>query len=138
MTPAILTVQNLTKSYGKVRAVNGLNFSVRRGEIFGFLGPNGAGKTTTLSMIEGIRVPDDGDIHIFGLDIRKDTALIKRRIGVQLQSTSLLADLTALEQVELFGRLYGRTINHPTALALLEQVGLTEKATTLPAKMSGG
>jgi len=138
MTSEVLTVQNLTKAFGDVRAVNGLSFSVRRGEIFGFLGPNGAGKTTTLSMIEGIRLPDDGDIQIFGLDICKDTAQIKRRIGVQLQSTSLLADLTALEQVELFGRLYGRAINRPTALALLEQVDLAEKANTLPAKMSGG
>ena len=138
MTPDILTVQNLTKSYGNTRAVNDLSFSVRRGEIFGFLGPNGAGKTTTLSVIEGIRVADSGTIHLFGLDIRKDTAQIKRRIGVQLQSTSLLADLTALEQVKLFARLYGRAINAQTALSLLEQVGLTEKANTLPAKMSGG
>ncbi|GAB4579803.1 MAG: ABC transporter ATP-binding protein [Anaerolineales bacterium] len=138
MTADVLTVQNLTKSYGDVRAVNGLSFSVRRGEIFGFLGPNGAGKTTTLSMIEGIRIPDEGAIHLFGLDMRQDSAQIKRRIGVQLQSTSLLADLTALEQVELFGRLYGRAINRPTALTLLEQVGLSEKAHTLPVKMSGG
>ena len=138
MTPDILTVQNLTKSYGDIRAVNDLSFSVRRGEIFGFLGPNGAGKTSTLSVIEGIRAPDDGTIQVFGLDIRKDTALIKRRIGVQLQSTSLLTDLTALEQIELFARLYDRAINRQNAHALLEQVGLTEKAHTLPTKMSGG
>jgi ABC-2 type transport system ATP-binding protein len=138
MTPDILTVQNLTKFYGDVRAVNDLSFSVRRGEIFGFLGPNGAGKTTTLNMIEGLRVPDGGEIQVFGLDIRKDSAQIKRRIGVQLQNTSLLADLTSLEQIKLFARLYGQAMNRQTAISLLEQVGLTEKANVLPSQMSGG
>jgi ABC-2 type transport system ATP-binding protein len=131
-------VERILKTYGAVRAVNDLSFTVYRGEIFGLLGPNGAGKTTTLSIMQGLRQADAGRVSVFGHDIATHARAVKRRIGVQLQRTSLLPDLTALQQVELFAHLYGRQINRASALALLERVSLAEKANALPAKLSGG
>src|SRR5690606_14940758 len=113
-------------------------FAVRKGEIFGLLGPNGAGKSTTLSVLEGLLTADAGRVTVLGHDVAREAAAVKRRIGVQLQATSLLPDITALDQVRLFGRLYGRNLGRSAALALLDQVGLAEKANTLPNTMSGG
>ncbi len=131
-------VEHLVKAYSEVRAVNGLTFSVHQGEIFGLLGPNGAGKSTTLGILQGLRRADSGRVIVLGLDISAHAPQIKRRIGVQLQRTSLLPDLTAIEQVELFARLYGRNISRASALKLLERVALAEKTKALPGKMSGG
>ncbi|HMA33348.1 MAG TPA: ABC transporter ATP-binding protein [Chloroflexia bacterium] len=134
----VIEVEHLVKSYPGVKAVDGISFHVAEGEIFGLLGPNGAGKSTTLSIVEGVRRPDSGTVRVLGLDLPARAPAVKRRIGVQLQSTSLLPDLTAVEQIELFARLYGRTINRATALALLARVSLDEKASALPATLSGG
>ena len=131
-------VENLFKAYGNIKAVNDLTFAVKRGEIFGLLGPNGAGKSTTLSILQGLRRADHGNVLVLGLDINTHATQIKHRIGVQLQRTSLLPDLTALEQIELFARLYGRNLNRVNALKLLERVALADKAKSLPAKLSGG
>jgi ABC-2 type transport system ATP-binding protein len=134
----VIEVADLVKTYPGVRAVDGISFSVGAGEIFGLLGPNGAGKTTTLGIIEGVRRPDGGQVRVLGRDVGREAAAVKRRIGVQLQSTSLLPDLAAVEQVELFARLYGRALDRAGALALLDRVDLREKATALPANLSGG
>lgn len=134
----VIQVKNLFKSYGDVKAVNDVSFNVKQGEIFGLLGPNGAGKTTTLSILEGLLKADSGSVIVLQKDIRTATAQIKRRCGVQLQKTSLLSDLTVLEQVELFAGLYGRPKSHNKDMELLEWVGLTEKANILPNKLSGG
>ena len=135
--PAI-AVKNLNKRFAKLQAVSNVSLEVKRGEIFGLLGPNGAGKTTTLNMIYGLLKPDDGSIQVLGLDMARQSIQIKARIGVQLQSTSLLPELNAIDQLTLFGRLYGHVISEDEALSLLDQVSLREKATELPAKMSGG
>jgi ABC-2 type transport system ATP-binding protein len=134
----VIQVDNLSKSYGDVRAVVDLSFSVQKGEIFGFLGPNGAGKTTTLNILEGLRKADRGCVTVLGMDVNTAAAQIKRRIGVQLQSTSLLPDLTVIEQVKLFASLYGCRMTHANGMDLLERVGLAEKADALPGKLSGG
>jgi ABC-2 type transport system ATP-binding protein len=134
----VIQVENLSKSYGDVKAVAGISFSVGQGEIFGFLGPNGAGKTTTLSILEGLRKADGGRVTVLGMDVNTAAAQIKQRIGVQLQNTSLLPDLTVVEQVKLFATLYGRPLSHNDCLDLLEWVGLVEKASALPGKLSGG
>ncbi|MAT97121.1 MAG: ABC transporter [Anaerolineaceae bacterium] len=134
----VIQVKNLTKAYGEVTAVNDLSFNVHKGEIFGFLGPNGAGKTTTLSILEGLPKADGGQVAVLGLDINSQTQAIKQRIGVQLQSTSLLPDLTVLEQVQLFGRLYGRQPTKQEMMQLLERVGLVGKTAVFPEKLSGG
>lgn len=134
----VIQVKNLSKSYGNVDAVMNLSFDVKKGEIFGFLGPNGAGKTTTLSILEGLRKADSGQVSILGMDVNTSAKSIKRRIGVQLQSTSLLPDLTVFEQIQLFARLYGCQPGHNEIMVLLRQVGLTQKTSVLPDTLSGG
>jgi len=138
MSGLAVQVENLTMSYGAVKAVAGISFDVRAGEIFGMLGPNGAGKSTTLSALQGLRRADGGKVKVLGLDVRSHAAQIKQRIGVQLQRTSLLPELTALAQVELLARLYGRAISRRDAMKLLESVSLDEKSGALPGKLSGG
>lgn len=133
-----IEVENLVKHYPGVKAVDGVSFTVRRGEIFGLLGPNGAGKTTTLQVIEGLRPADDGRVTVLGHAVARHAGHVKRRIGVQLQRTSLLPEMTAVEQVLLFARLYGRRLNRANALRLLDQVELRAKAAALPENLSGG
>jgi len=138
VTGSVIEVKDLEKHYGDQRVLKGITFDVRTSEIFSLLGANGAGKTTTLSIIEGLIPATGGSVKVFGLDIAKDPQRIKQRIGVQLQSTSLIPDLTAIEQVKLLARLYRRNIGDQKAMALLESVALQDKASALPAKMSGG
>lgn len=134
----VIRVSNLKKAYGEVQAVNGVSFSVGRGEIFGLLGPNGAGKTTTLSILEGLLQADAGTVHVLGYDVKSDAIKIKKQIGVQLQKTSLLPDLQVVEQVMLFSKLYGQPISRDQAVVQLERVGLGKKADVFPGKLSGG
>jgi ABC-2 type transport system ATP-binding protein len=134
----VIGVHNISKSFGSLKAVDALSFEIHRGEIFGLLGPNGAGKTTTLTIIEGLRPADAGRISVLGMDISTDAQAIKARIGVQLQSTSLLPDLEAVEQVMLFSRLYGQRFGRSEAQSLLERFDLGEKARSRPGKLSGG
>jgi ABC-2 type transport system ATP-binding protein len=96
-TNAVITVENLIKTYGQVRAVDNITFQADRGEVFGMLGPNGAGKTTTVEIIEGLRPMDSGKVTVLGFDISKNPGRIKQSIGVQLQSPSLLSLLRVEE-----------------------------------------
>ena len=134
----VIQVDNISKAFGSLKAVNELSFEVYRGEIFGLLGPNGAGKTTTLTIIEGLRSADAGSVGVLGMDISTDAPAIKARIGVQLQSTSLLPDFEAIEQVILFSQLYGMPAGPSEARNLLERFDLGEKARSRPDKLSGG
>jgi ABC-2 type transport system ATP-binding protein len=130
---AAVLVTELTKRYGDFTAVDGVSFSVARGEIFGFLGPNGAGKTTTIKMLTGLVAPTAGSGQVAGLDIRTDRRAIKRRIGYMSQLFSLYADLTVEENLGFFSGLY----NVPRARRaerrdwVLEMAGLTEQRTRL-------
>ncbi len=121
----IVTVHDLSKSYGDLHAVDGISFSVAQGEVFGLVGPNGAGKTTTWEILEGLRQADRGEIHVAGLDLRKDRRKLRGRIGVQLQATALFERLTAKETLEVFGGMYPRSL---PADDLLRLVNLDEKA----------
>lgn len=134
----IIEIEGLRKCYGELVVVDGLSLVIGEGEIFGLLGPNGAGKTTTLSILEGLKTADGGRVCLFGLDVETHGRAIRQRIGVQLQATSLLPDLTVREQVLLFGRLYGMRPTAERVHALLERVGLTAKGDALPDKLSGG
>jgi ABC-2 type transport system ATP-binding protein len=134
----IISVQNLEKEYPSVRAVNNLSFDVYQGEIFGLLGPNGAGKTTTLGCIEGLIKPDGGQVQVKGHSPATHPQITKRTIGVQLQHTSLLPEMNASEQIQLFAALYGKRFTHADTMQLLDAVALTDKAKALPAAMSGG
>jgi len=131
----MVDVRSLVKRYHQKRAVNGVCFGVRRGEIFGVLGPNGAGKTTTLEIIEGIRAPDEGTAMVSGLDIRKHKRAVQRIIGVQLQATTLFPELTVRETIQFFGSIYPRALD---VNGLLQQVALEEKAKAYPQDLSGG
>jgi ABC-2 type transport system ATP-binding protein len=133
-----IEVAGLTKRYGDHLAVNGVSFSVGRGETFGILGPNGAGKTTTLEMIEGLRPPDAGTVEVLGRPVWPDPRAVQQTIGVQLQSTSLFDKLTARELLELFARFYGRADGAERARTALGLVGLESKADAYAEDMSGG
>jgi len=134
----VIRVENISKSFGSLMAVGSITFDVYRGEIFGLLGPNGAGKTTALTIIEGLRCADNGSVEVLGMDVSTNAASIKARIGVQLQTTSLLPDLEAIEQVMLFSRLYGIPYDRSAAQSLLEDFDLGDKARSRPGKLSGG
>jgi ABC-2 type transport system ATP-binding protein len=132
----VIVVDELRKSYGTLRAVDGVTFSVRPGELFGILGPNGAGKTTTLEIIEGLRAPDSGDVTLLGHRPWPRNGELLPRIGVQLQASAFFDRLTTREQIHTFASLYGV----PTSAAdvWLERVGLSEKADARTEKLSGG
>ena len=134
----VIKVSNLKKAYGEVQAVNGVSFSVDRGEIFGLIGPNSAGKTTTLSIVEGLLQADAGTVNVLGLNGDQNATEIKQKIGVQLQKTSLLPDLSVVEQIMLFSQFYGQQISRQQALVQLERVGLDKMADAFPDKLSGG
>lgn len=119
----------------ELAAVNGVSFSVEKGEIFGILGPNGAGKTTTLEIIEGLKRQTSGEVVVLGFDNIKAPDDIKKRIGVQLQSSEYLPSITLSELLHLFGSLYGRKVNPKELLGF---VGLTEKADEEVKNLSGG
>ncbi len=135
MPENIITVKNLQKSFGDVKAVRGISFEVKKGEVFGMLGPNGAGKTTTLEMLEGLRKSDSGDIFVAGVNVCEDQSKVKALIGVQLQSSAFFDNLTLEELIKFFSSLYGVRVD---AMRVLEEVGLTEKAKTQVKKLSGG
>ncbi len=130
-----IEVNDLHKSYGSIRAVDGVSFTVEEGEIFGMVGPNGAGKTTTIECVEGLRRPDRGTVRVLGLDPRRDGYQLRRRIGVQLQEGSLPPRLKVWEALDLFGSFYPRRVD---GRALLEQLGLAEKRNASFDKLSGG
>jgi ABC-2 type transport system ATP-binding protein len=134
--PTTISVRDLRKSYGDLRAVDGVTFEVERGEFFGILGPNGAGKTTTLEIIEGLRRPDGGEVSVLGMTPWPRNPALLPRMGVQLQASSFFEHLTAREQLRTFAALYG--IPAERADAMLEVVGLTDMAATRTEKLSGG
>ena len=134
MTTAIQVV-DLVKTYGSLRAVDGISFDVASGEIFGMLGPNGAGKSTTTEMIEGIRVPDQGSIEVLGIDVLKHADRVKQRIGIQLQTTALYQKLTVHELLRLFASFFKHSV---PVDELIQTVNLAEKASTQSKNLSGG
>jgi ABC-2 type transport system ATP-binding protein len=103
----MIHVQNLVKTFGTVNAVNGVSFDVARGEIFAFLGPNGAGKTTTIQMLTTLLTPTSGAMTLDGLDPRQHPHDVRRRFGIVFQDPSLDGELTAYENMEFHGVLYG-------------------------------
>ncbi len=131
----VLWVKDLRKAYGSVRAVDGISFHVGQGEIFGLLGPNGAGKTTTLEVLEGLRVPDKGEVRVLGGSPWEDADVLTHRIGVQLQEADLPRRLKVREIFALFAAFYERTVAIDD---LLDTLDLREQADTFFGKLSGG
>ncbi|MFN2217182.1 MAG: ABC transporter ATP-binding protein [Anaerolineae bacterium] len=135
-----IVLKDLVKHYGDVKAVNGLDLEIRRGEMFGFLGPNGAGKTTTISMLCGLLKPTSGTAQIGGFDIRREPQKAKALIGVCPQEAAVFKFLTGMENLELFGNLYGldRAVLKKRAANLVDQADFAEAARRRAKGYSGG
>lgn len=132
---ALLRVRDLRKSYGPVRAVDGVSFSVEEGTIFALLGPNGAGKTTTVEILEGLRLPDSGEIELFGTRVTRIGPKEKARMGVLLQEGAFDPYLRVQEVLKLFSSFFPKSRNCGELLSL---VGLSDKARALVKTLSGG
>lgn len=137
---AILEVHNLVKNYGSFNAVKGISFEIKEGEIFSLLGPNGAGKTTTISMLSTLYTPTSGDATICGFSVTKDPMAVKKCIGVVPQDLALYEDLSARENLNFWGQMYGlsgKTLKIRVD-EVLEQIGLLDKAKLKIKTYSGG
>ncbi|MCL2134022.1 MAG: ATP-binding cassette domain-containing protein [Candidatus Bathyarchaeota archaeon] len=132
--------ENLCKEYGSVKAINNLNLSVRKGEIFGFLGPNGAGKTTTIRVLTTLTRPTSGRVSVGGYDVVTEPAKVKKEIGVVQQHLSLDRDLTALENMEFHARIQHLSSSErkKRIAELLEYIELADCANQLIDALSGG
>lgn len=139
MEEAILT-RGLTKKYKDVCAVENLNLSVHRGEIFGFLGPNGAGKTTTIRALTGLTRPSSGSIWVSGFDVEREPDKVKKVIGVVQQHLTFDLDLNLRENMELHARLHHIPLDErrKRISELLEFVGLTKQSEKMVDELSGG
>jgi len=140
MTTASVSATGLVKEFGKFRAVDGIDLEVRPGEIYGVLGPNGAGKTTMLRMLATLLPIDAGQARVFGVDVAREPHRVRQLVGVTGQYASVDEDLTATENLWLFGRLQGLRSAQARAAAtdLLAQFGLEEAASKPLSQFSGG
>jgi ABC-2 type transport system ATP-binding protein len=134
----VIKIDNLKKSYGDIAAVNGVSYSVARGEMFGLVGPDGAGKTTTIRMLIGLLKPDSGNAKILGYDLRTQKNKIKNEIGYLSQKFSLYGDLTIDENIEFFAEIHGVKDFEARRNELLEFTRLTPFRDRLADKLSGG
>ena len=137
MTLAI-DVHGLNKHFGDRHVVQDVEIQVEAGHICGFLGPNGSGKTTTLRMLCGLLTPDSGSGTCLGLDLRRDTAAIKRQTGYMTQRFSLYEDLTIEENLDFIARMYGLDRRRARLDESLERLGLTDRRRQLAGQLSGG
>lgn len=136
----IIEVINLVKTYGDVRAVDGITFSVESGDVFGFLGPNGAGKTTTMRVLATLLRKTSGDVRVAGFDVDRQPNDVRRAIGFAMQDVTLDSLASGYENLQLLGVLYGLTPKQSRARAeeLVEMVGLSKVADRWVNSYSGG
>jgi ABC-type multidrug transport system, ATPase component len=136
----LLVIKDLVKKYGELTAVDNLNLEIKRGEFFGLLGPNGAGKTTTIRMINTLTPLTSGSIAIDGKSMDRNLTEVKIKIGVVPQHNNLEGEMTAWENLELHGRIYGmpKKVRRERIKELLEFTDLTERAADLARTLSGG
>ncbi|MFC6714173.1 ABC transporter ATP-binding protein [Branchiibius cervicis] len=132
-TPDAISLDGVTKSFGDVHAVRGIDLHVAPGEVVAFLGPNGAGKTTTIDMLTGLSRPDQGRVEVFGMAPR--SAIERGLVAAVMQTGGLLKDLTVSETVDLTASLFAQT---RSTQECLERAGIADIATRLVAKCSGG
>src|SRR3954447_14172621 len=140
MSTNMIEVRHLTKTFGDVHAVNDISFDVARGEIFAFLGPNGAGKTTTIKMLTTLLRPTQGTLTLDGLDPAKHQNEVRQRFGIVFQDPSLDDELTAWENMDLHGALYGvaRKLRGERTEMLLTLFQLWDRRKDQVKKFSGG
>jgi ABC-2 type transport system ATP-binding protein len=137
---AMISASNLTRRFGDFTAVDGVSFEVAAAEVFAFLGPNGAGKTTTIKMLTTLLSPTSGSVAVDGLDPARQQSDVRRRIGIVFQDPSLDQELTAWENMDLHGALYGvpRRVRHERSQALLQTFGLWDRKDGFVKTFSGG
>jgi ABC-2 type transport system ATP-binding protein len=140
MTTCAIDVKDLEKSFGSLQAVRDVSFQASAGEILSLLGPNGAGKSTTISMIAGLLQPDSGDVNIMGHSIRSDARNARSVLGVVPQDIALYPDLSARENLDFWGKMYG--LRGPTLSRRVDEIlaviGLTERQKDRVGTFSGG
>jgi lipooligosaccharide transport system ATP-binding protein len=136
----IITARNLVKTYGKIKAVAGIDFTITAGECFGFLGPNGAGKTSTIKMIYGFSPITSGILQVAGMDVRTSARKIKKRMGVVSQENNLDTDLTPLENLMVYSRYFNipKDTARKRAEELIGFMQLEEKVSARVDDLSGG
>ncbi len=135
MSELAIEVRDLRKSYGEFEALRGVDFEVRRGEVFGLLGPNGAGKTTTVEILEGYRQRTGGEVSVLGFDPGERPRGLRARVGIVLQSTGLYRHIRVREAVEHFASMYP----HPRAVdEVISLTGLEGKEDAMARTLSGG
>ncbi|HWR90144.1 MAG TPA: ABC transporter ATP-binding protein [Dissulfurispiraceae bacterium] len=137
---SIIAATDLVKTFGNLRAVDGITLTIDKGECFGFLGPNGAGKTTVMSIISCFIPPTSGTVTVFGMDVREAPSKIKARLGVMPQDDNLDPDLTVTENLFVYARYFDipKKASLPSIRELLGFVELTEKADANIKSLSGG
>ncbi|ASW43749.1 MULTISPECIES: ABC transporter ATP-binding protein [Eubacteriales] len=125
----MLVIKNLEKSYGKFKALKGVNLEIEKGEIFGFIGPNGAGKSTTMKIVSGLLSPDSGEVYVDGIDAIKENKLLKEKIGYMPDFFGVYDNLMAIEYLEFYASIYGIVGEEAKKLSmdLLELVNLSDK-----------
>ncbi|MCW2245932.1 ABC-2 type transport system ATP-binding protein [Azospirillum fermentarium] len=136
--PLAIDVEGLVKRFNGRTVVDGFSIRVKRGEIFGFLGPNGSGKTTTIRMLCGLLTPDAGQGTCLGLDIRRDSAAIKRQVGYMTQKFSFWEDLSIAENLDFVARVYGLPDRRRRVAGALDRLGLAGRRQQLAGELSGG
>ena len=134
-TAPVIVVDKLCKSYGALKAVDDISFTVKSGEVFAFLGPNGAGKSTTVEVIETIRAPTSGTVTVLGMDVTRHKADVVRRIGVLPQNFSSFDRLTVRESLQYYARVFGC---HADIDALMDLTNLRDKSAAMFNTLSGG
>ncbi len=138
MATTVIQVDELTKVYPGTRAVDGIDFDVKGGQVFSLLGPNGAGKTTTVEILEGLRTATGGTALVFDADVSKEYGRIRKRVGVLPQEFEPFDRLTPVEAVQYWGRLFDRNPTREDARDLLDAVNLLGRAKVQGMKLSGG
>lgn len=130
-----IDVKNLCKSYANVKAIENVNISIYRGEVFGLLGANGAGKSTTIECILGTKKQDSGTVSILGMNPQKNRRYLFEKVGVQFQEANYQDKIRVAELCEVTASLYRNSLNY---LTLLKQFGLSDKLKSLVCELSGG
>ena len=139
MAETVVQVNDLVKTYPpNIKAVDGITFSLRAGEIYSMLGPNGAGKTTTVEILEGLRNPTSGSARIFDVDVTKDYSPIRDKVGILPQNFEPFDELKPWEAIEYWAGLYDRKPTRKEINTLLEGVGLADRSNSISKKLSGG
>lgn len=140
MSDVVIEARNLSKHFGDVKAVDGLDLTIRKGQVYGFLGPNGCGKTTAIRMLTGLLTPTSGEVSVLGLSLPKQASLLRYKIGYMTQKFSLYDDLTVSENLSFLADAYGLTGVYKCQRMeeLQSTYGLSALTNQLAGSMSGG